>query len=71
MQIRTRLSMSADGYVVSPEGWPPVVHTGERDGDLLPFRPLATGIQVLEFVDRPRRSVIWFVTNSPAEPAGR
>ena len=22
MQIRTRLSMSADGYVTTPDGWP-------------------------------------------------
>ena len=25
MQIRTRFSMSADGYVATPDGWPPLV----------------------------------------------
>ena len=25
MQIRTRFSMSADGYVTTPDGWPPLV----------------------------------------------
>jgi dihydrofolate reductase len=25
MQIRTRFSISADGYVTTPDGWPPLV----------------------------------------------
>jgi hypothetical protein len=25
MEIRTRFSMSADGYVTTPDGWPPLV----------------------------------------------
>lgn len=32
MKIRTRLSMSADGYVTTPDGWPALV----ADPDFVP-----------------------------------
>ncbi len=45
MQIRTRLSMSADGYVTTPSGWPalladPQFVSGESHG-LPSFRKAA------------------------------
>jgi hypothetical protein len=30
MQIRTRFSVSADGYVTTPDGWPPLIRDPAR-----------------------------------------
>lgn len=54
MQIRSRMSMSADGYVTTPDGWPaliadPVFVSGKSPG----IQEVLAGCEQALMVERP------------------